>query len=172
MPDSEFPCLDKKANQSAFARLVGVSQPAIKAHVGDVLRPGENLDQWLKTYCEHLRQGAAGRGGDDAAELTRARINSENVKSGNGLLDYQVKLGNLVQAAEAEEVLVEWADYTTREIDSCVEALVHEIESKYNISIDEKTVNSFVGAAVRRIGGYAAQLGQRIAPSGGDVPTS
>ena len=172
MTDSEFPCLDKKASQSAFARLVGVSQPAIKGHVGKVLRQGESLEQWVKTYCEHLRTEAAGRGGDDQASLTRSRIHSENVKAANGLLDYQAKLGNLVQASAAEEVLVEWADYTAREIDSCVEALVHEIESKHDISIDEETVNNLVGAAIGRIGGYAAKLGQRIAPSGSDVPAS
>ncbi len=172
MVNSEFPCLDKKATQSAFARLVGVSQPAIKKHVGKTLRPGESLLQWVKTYCEDLRKGAAGRGGNDQASLTRARIESEQVKSANGLIDYHVKIGVLVQASEAESVLVEWADFTCRENDNCIKALVHELETKFEISIDDDLVNKFVNPSSARISSYAEKLGKRITVSGEDIPTS
>ena len=172
MPDSEFPCLDKKATQSAFGRLIGISQPSVKDHVGKILRPGESLSKWLLAYCEHIRQGAAGRGGDDQESLTKARINSENVKAANGLLDYHEKLGTLVQASEAEAILVEWASFTVREISNGHDALIHEIESKFNISIDDDLVNNIVGPSTKRIGDYAAKLGARITNSGRDVSAS
>lgn len=172
MADSEFPCLEKKATQSAFARLVGVSQQAIRKHVGKTLRPGESLAQWVKTYCEDIRQGAAGRGGDDHATLTKARIESENVKSANGLIDYHVKIGTLVQASEAEAVLVEWADFTGREMDNCIKALMHELEAKFDVSIDDNLVNKFVNPSNDRISNYAEKLGKRITDSGEGVSAS
>ena len=169
MNNSEFPCLDKKANQSSFGRLVGISQPSVKDHVGKILLSGETLGQWLLKYCEHIRMGAAGRGGNDQENLTRARIESERVKSANGLIDYQVKIGKLVQASEAEDVLVEWADFTSREMDNCIKSMVHEIETVLDKSIDDDLVNKFVNPATERISNYAEKLGKRITDSGEDI---
>jgi len=160
---SEFKCLDNKANQSSFARLVGCSQPAIADYVNNgLLVPGESLWVWLKKYCERLRNTAAGRGGENQESLTLARIEEARVKSANGRLAYLEKLGELVQAADAEAVLVDWASQANQEYSSTIEKLIHEIESTYNIDVDDDLVKRIAGPATERTSAYAAKLGSRF----------
>jgi hypothetical protein len=67
-------------------------------------------------------------------------------------------------------VLVEWADFTVREMDNCIKSLVHEIETKFDISIDDDLVNNFVSPSNARISSYAEKLGKRITDLGEDFP--
>ncbi len=63
--------------QAQFGELVGISQPAVSGLVSrGVLSEGETAATWLLSYCEHLREIAAGRGGDQVGELAaeRARL--------------------------------------------------------------------------------------------------
>lgn len=54
--------LTKKITQANFAKLVGITQPAVSSLVArGILKVGDAGDIWLLAYCSHLRETAAGR---------------------------------------------------------------------------------------------------------------
>lgn len=54
--------ISKGCLQKEFARLVGISEAAITdMRNRGVIKQGDTLGQWLKSYCAHLREHAAGR---------------------------------------------------------------------------------------------------------------
>jgi phage terminase Nu1 subunit (DNA packaging protein) len=59
--------------QAEFGEMVGISQPAVSDLISrSVLQPGAPAGQWLRWYCAHLREQAAGRGGDGELAANRA----------------------------------------------------------------------------------------------------
>lgn len=158
--------LDKKATQVAFAELIGITQPGVNRHIGGCLQKGQSLRVWLHSYCEHLRNEAAGRGGNDQANLTRARIEESEAKTRMTNVAYAEKIKSLVPANDALDILTEWASYTVNEIEQCHAAVVHEIETKFSITIDDALVSEFVVPSNERIGKYASKLGESLAQDG------
>lgn len=62
----------RKITQEQFGELVGVTQQAIsKLAAKGVFEPGGTAQQWLLSYCEHLREEAAGRSAELMIERTR-----------------------------------------------------------------------------------------------------
>lgn len=161
--------LDKKATQVDFAELVGISQPAVNKHIGRCLQKGQTLRVWLHAYCEQLRNEAAGRGGNDQLNLTRARTSESEVKSALNRLEYNQKIGELVSAADAEQAIIEWASYAAREFGNAFSSLVNEIEGTHNLNIDNQRVYEITSSALQRVGAYAETIGERLAPKGGRV---
>lgn len=81
--------LGKSATQREFADLIGVSEAAVSDMVSrGVIAKGQTLGDWLRKYCAHIREQAAGRaakGGLDLAteraalaRVQRIRIELEN----------------------------------------------------------------------------------------------
>lgn len=67
--------LDRALTQEEFAALVGITQQAVSdLQRRHVLRAGVTGGAWLKAYCEHLREQAAGRAG----QLAEARAALDN----------------------------------------------------------------------------------------------
>tara|TARA_R110002124_G_scaffold213962_1_gene379992 strand:- start:22145 stop:22654 length:510 start_codon:yes stop_codon:yes gene_type:complete len=124
------------------------------------------------SYIRDLREKAAGRGGTQIEQLNAARIEESTVKSANGRLAYHEKLGTLVPTTDAAFALTDWASYTNREVTAAFEKLAQQLESTLKVSIDRSLVDSIAGSTVKRIGGYAANLGQRIAGGGGAVQSA
>jgi len=59
--------------QQEFADLVGISQPAVSDLLArGVVQPGQSAAEWLIDYTSHLREQAAGRGGDGELAANRA----------------------------------------------------------------------------------------------------
>lgn len=72
--------LDEAVTQTRFGELIGVSQAAVSDMVQrGVLLQGQNVGAWLKRYCGHIREYAAGRAGNGDLDLVseRARLASE-----------------------------------------------------------------------------------------------
>jgi phage terminase Nu1 subunit (DNA packaging protein) len=66
--------MNKPTTQRAFAELVGVSEPAVSDMVSrGVIAPGQSLGQWLRRYCSHLREHAAGRATNGDLDLATER---------------------------------------------------------------------------------------------------
>ncbi|MPS27572.1 MAG: DNA packaging Nu1 [Alcaligenaceae bacterium] len=66
--------LNQPLTQEKFASLVGVSQQAISAmQAKGVLLPGASASVWLKAYCDHLREQAAGRQSEGKFDLIQER---------------------------------------------------------------------------------------------------
>ncbi len=56
--------------QTDFGELVGISQPAVSGLVSrGVLEVGGSAGEWLKAYCGHLREVAAGRASMEGGDL-------------------------------------------------------------------------------------------------------
>lgn len=123
------------------------------------------LDDVRVAYIRDLREKAAGRGGSQAELLAIARTQESTVKAANGRLTYHEKLGTLVPTADAAFALNDWASFGNREYLAGFEKLTQELEATLKVSIDRGMVERIAGSTVKRIGGYAAKLGQRIAGS-------
>ena len=156
--------LDRKATATGFAELVGISQPAVSKHIANgVLTQGASFREWLREYCEHLREYAAGRGGGQHDALTRARTEESSVKSALGRIQYNEKIGTLVPADDAGRALEDWAGYANREYLAGVDKLVNEIQSAHEIQVDSETVQNIAESTARRIAEYAGKLGGALA---------
>lgn len=82
--------LSAQFKQAEFGELVGVSQPAVSDLLArGVLTEGESGGVWLKQYCRHLREIAAGRATADAsidlpterALLARSQREGQDIKN-------------------------------------------------------------------------------------------
>lgn len=91
--------MDKVITQTQFAELVGVTQQAISGLVlRGVLQAGDTGGQWLLSYCENLREQAAGRAslGDLDLVQERARLAKEQAD--------RVAMQNMVERKEMAPV--------------------------------------------------------------------
>ncbi len=116
-------------------------------------------------YIRDLRDKAAGRGGDQQSELTKARTDESVVKAALGRLQYHEKLGALVPLEDVERPLMDWAGYTAQQVTVGFDDLKSQIETKYQIEIDTEMVNRVVGSTTTRIQGYAKHISQDIVGS-------
>lgn len=85
--------LDRACTQAEFSALVGVSQQAVSSLIRRaVLPPGATCGAWLIAYTSHLREMAAGRGGEvgqknkaetshERALLLRAQREAQEMKN-------------------------------------------------------------------------------------------
>ena len=64
------PLLDQLTSQAEFAEMVGVSEARISQLMADgVMARGDTAHGWLLSYCERLRDQAAGRAGSESGGL-------------------------------------------------------------------------------------------------------
>lgn len=165
--------LDQVATQSGFADLVGVTQPAIAKLVEkDVLRRGLSFRAWLESYCQNLRDQAAGRGASNQVQLNEAKIEESTVKTALNRLQYYEKIGELISAADCERVLREWASYSNREYSTGVDKLVAQIEAEHKVIVDPIMVKNIVSPTVERIQGFAEKLGDDLVEGCEDVQST
>lgn len=65
-----LPHLDAPISQAEFAQIIGVSEARISQLVADgVIVRGDSAHEWLVSYCERLRDQAAGRAGSEIGGL-------------------------------------------------------------------------------------------------------
>lgn len=101
-----MPDLTRPMKQAEFGDLVGISQPAVSDLVRRrVLLDGASGDEWLLAYCDHLREVAAGRGGDNALELAAERARLAKEQADKIAMANAVTRGELAPAHLLEEVL-------------------------------------------------------------------
>lgn len=151
---NEFECLNAKANQSAFGRLVGISQPSVKEFVDKgILIPGQTLQQWLLQYCERIRKEASGRSGDEQKSLTLARIRDANTSSRLKEITIAEKLGVLVDVQEVEPQLVAMVTAARSELLSLPNKLVTEIKALHGIEIDESLIVEHIHESLEHLAG-------------------
>jgi len=108
--------LDQSVTQEEFAEIVGASQPAISGWVASGFLPeGATLGEWLRIYCQRLRETAAGRAGELSEERARlARAQAENVEMKNAILRREYAPVALLEEAVAR---------TARQMAGILEAL-------------------------------------------------
>jgi len=162
--------LDQVPSQAGLAKSVGLSEPAVSRMASKKLFPkGGTFGDWLRAYCSHLREQAAGRAGDKQVNLTARRAEESEMKTNLLRLEYEEKLGSLVVATEAEEGLRDWAGFANREFGICIENIVASIESEQGIVVDREQVAKIAGATIERVRARADALGRRLLNSGEPV---
>lgn len=98
--------LGRPMSRAQFGDLVGVSRQAIDDLVRrEVLVDGASAAVWLQAYCEHLREVAAGRGGENAFELAAERARLAKEQADKIAMQNAVTRGELAPAHLLEEVL-------------------------------------------------------------------
>lgn len=98
--------LSSPMTQAGFGDLVGITQPAVSELVRRKILPdGASADEWLLAYCDHLREMAAGRGGESGAELVAERARLAREQADKIAMQNAVTRGELAPAYVLEEVL-------------------------------------------------------------------
>lgn len=65
-----IPVLEQQVSQAEFAQMIGVSEARVSQLVGEgVITRGDTAQGWLTSYCERLRDQAAGRAGSETGGL-------------------------------------------------------------------------------------------------------
>lgn len=155
--------LDQKATQSGFADMVGVSKQAIQKQAPKIpLKAGQTMRTWLRKYCEHLREEAAGRGGESQARLTAQRIKESEAKTLAMELDNLERLGELVAIDDVGRVFDEFTREVPAQLLGAAEHIADTLESKHSISIDDEHINKPIRLAAERVAGIASKLGDAL----------
>jgi phage terminase Nu1 subunit (DNA packaging protein) len=116
--------LSSQFTQGQFGELVGISQPAVSGLMSRrVLADGASGGEWLLAYCEHLREVAAGRGGDGAVELTTERALLAREQRDRIAMQNAVTRGELAPRALLVDVLERTAPRMCGLLESIVPAL-------------------------------------------------
>ncbi len=132
--------------------------------VRDVLRElgidhrGTDLVSIRVAYIRDLRNKAAGRGGGDQGELTRARIRESTANAVSKELANTKEAKKLVDVSEIEPALRNWAAQGGNAVMAAGERIIEAIESRHAIELDDDDVNSHLRTALRDIAGYPRQL--------------
>lgn len=162
----------KMIDQAAVARHLDMSDRNLR----DVLRGlgmewPSDIDDIRVAYIRDLREKAAGRGGDDMAELTRMRIRESKAKAISGEIDNYEKLGLLVSVEEIEPALEQWSVVARSEVGNALNKIIGDIEGQYKIEVDrELLVDGHINAAYRIIGNHPGRTGGgRIHHAGEDA---
>ncbi|MCV6590779.1 MAG: hypothetical protein OIF57_17410 [Marinobacterium sp.] len=169
----DFESLNAKASQTGFAKLVGISQPAVNGRVqSGQLHKGGTYREWLLAYVDDLREKAAGRGGEEQASVAQATVEEKQVKTALNRLEYHKELGRLVDIEEAKEFLGGWAAFANRQFMQAFERMVLAIESEHGIEISPELREKYAGTATERIRGYVDKLSPGSGDGRGDVPAA
>ncbi len=151
---SDLVDLNAKATQTAFSKLVGVSQQAIsdKVHAG-VLRDDCTLGDWLLAYCERLRLEASGRSGKDSEALTRARTAEATASAELKNLMIKEKSGQLVPAADVEPRYTAMVTAARTELLSLPDKFTSEIRALYGIEVDPQLFEDRIYESLNHLAG-------------------
>jgi len=121
-------------------------------------------------YIRHLREQAAGRGGDDQKNLTTAKTEESQIKTAKMRIEYYRDLGVLITTEEAASVISLWARQANTDYTQGTHKLISEIQNRYNIKIDNEMVENIVTPTTERIRCHAEKLGAGLVEGIDDIP--
>lgn len=98
--------LDAPITQQQFGHLVGIAQPTVSDWCRrGLLREGGTAGEWLRSYCDRLREMASGRGGDDGPALVAERARLAREQADKVAMQNAVTRSELAPAWLLEQVL-------------------------------------------------------------------
>lgn len=140
--------------QGQFGELVGISQQAVSTLVQrGILPDGASADEWLLSYCDHLREMAAGRGGDAQGELTAERARLAREQADKLAMANAVTRGELAPAHIIEEVLARVGARVGRLLDTVKGELRRRFPSMTAEDLD--AVDRIIGKAMNMAAGMS-----------------
>ena len=155
-----------QVDQAFVARHLDMSERNLR----DVLRglgidwPVDSIDSVRVAYIRDLREKAAGRGGDDQGELTRARTRDALASAKIREIQFFESTGQLVSVEELEPLLEAWATMARSEFINGMNKVVADIEGANDVVVDRVMVDGYARAALDAVGEYPG----RAAQSGSD----
>lgn len=127
--------LNEQMTQAQFAELVGISQQAISELLGrGTLRRGDTAGAWLRSYCENLREQAAGRASTGDLDLVQERARLAKEQADKAAMNNQQQRRELAPVALLEVAL----SNVGRKISGVLEAIPVQLKrSSANITADD-----------------------------------
>ena len=148
----EWPNPNEVAKQTQFARMAGISQPAVHQLLSKgVLEQGQTYAEWLGAYLENLRTQAAGREQDE--RLVTERIRQSRADANLKDLEYFERLGKVVWVDDVAEQLDRLVNAVQLGISSATGLIIEGIESRYSITLDDELVHAPLRAALASVAG-------------------
>ncbi|MBL4673299.1 MAG: hypothetical protein JKX81_13660 [Arenicella sp.] len=146
--------------QDYIAKHLGISDRTLR----DVLRKldlDHRFDTLTKiriTYLSHLRELAAGRGGEEQYNVARERARESRVKADLCELDLHERLGALVLVNDIEPLLEDWILSGQQKITQSLDKLFVELEDTYGIDFDEQYKQDTTRSTLASISGFASEF--------------
>lgn len=160
---SDFVLTDQ-ATQTGFAELLDVSQQTIsKQYKKGVLHSGGTYQDWLIQYTKHLREEAAGRGGDSQQVLTRARI-EETLENTAAKRQQRLKdAGTLLDKDDTAMLVSEMAGQVRGHVMTAGDEIIEELSSRYKLELEDdvilKPLRSALGHCATDVREFAGRIG-------------
>jgi phage terminase Nu1 subunit (DNA packaging protein) len=131
-----------------------------------------DLDTIRIAYIRSLRKSAAGRGtAEDEGDLRRARIREATSKAQLAELDYQERIGALVNIEDLIQKLEAWAVHARNEFDQAMHRMVMAIESQHGITVQTDVIDRETDNALRVVSSYMRYIGSSDGETGEEIIT-
>lgn len=165
-----FDCLEKKATQTGFAKLVGTTKQAVSDRFnGGQLPPDGTYAEWLAAYLSRLREEAAGRSDKDLASArARETLASAQLKE----IELSEKLSLVVMVSDLAPALVVLMKDTRSSMMEAGNKILQSIESETGTPFPDEFVLNPIRSALSSAAGGADQLVSSIAGKPGTPVSS
>lgn len=151
-----FPCLDEKATQTGFAKLVGVTKQAIGRRYSEGQFPaGGSYATWLQIYLESLRVEAAGR---SEKELAAIRGRKELAQAMREEFELAKEMKMVVLVEDISPGLIGILKEIQTNIIQAGKRSMQAIQAEHQIKLHDDIVLEPLRAALRDVAGSADQL--------------
>lgn len=151
-----FDCLDKKATQAGFSRLVGTSKQAVSQRFADgQLKPDGTYFEWLSVYLDRLRQEAAGRSEKQLAEI---RGRKELAQAMREELSLASECRLIIHTPDVAPDLVSLMKKIQSQIMQAGNKALQSVEAEYGVEVKDELILDPLRAALRSVAGSADQL--------------
>jgi len=135
-----WPDPNDQANQTAFARMLGMSQQAVsKLKANGIIRDGGTFSEWLTAYVERLRSEAAGREQDE--RLSAARIRQTEMDANLKELEYLRECEKIIYREDLQPALDALVSAIQFNVLAAQDRIIEGIESKYSVQLDDESVS-------------------------------
>lgn len=156
-----WPDPEAKANQTAFAAFIGVSQQAVSQLKNkNVFPDGGTFAEWLDAYLDRLRSEASGREQD--SRLSASRIRETEASANLKELDYLDRLKTVIWRPDIEPLLTELCSSIQFNVMAAQERIIESIESKYSIKLEDDDIGKHLRSALESVASGAGELVSRI----------
>lgn len=123
-------------------------------------------------YIRHMRDQAAGRGGDEQQTLTKARTREAQINAQAKELQYFKDVGLLISVDEIEPALANWAVLARSEVSNAMVKIIASLESKHGIEIEQGLIDESLGSAFAAIASYPRNIEEDVVEGGEKVGTA
>jgi terminase small subunit / prophage DNA-packing protein len=120
--------------QAEFGEIVGVSQPTVSELLSrGVIVAGQPAGEWLKAYCLHLREQAAGRAAENGLDLAGERAQLARAQRERIEMQNAVTRRQLAPVTLMEDVLA----HVGRQIAGLLEAIPVQLKRRSSLTPDD-----------------------------------